>query len=77
MRNIAVTGAYNVVGDGSDSLPSIARATGLQIVEVPQEMVVQGVTTAWKEGLSTIGPQWAESEGSTLCSNEKLKATGA
>ncbi len=71
-------GAYNVVGDDPDSMPNIAKAAGFQVVEVPGEMIVLAITAAWKEGTSTLGPEWVEveSEGSIICSNAKLKATG-
>ena len=76
-------GAYNVVADGSDSLPNIAAAAGLEVIEVPSELIVQATTVAWEEGTSPIGPEWVEGEDSIfcshalLCSNAKFKATGA
>ena len=68
-------GAYNVVGDDPDSLPAIAAAAGLQVIEIPGEMVVQAVTTAWESGASAFGPEWL-GEGTLICSNAKLKDTG-
>jgi UDP-glucose 4-epimerase len=71
-----LSGAYNVVGDGPDSMPNIAAAAGLQVIEIPDETFVQAVTIAWQEGKSLFGPEWVTGEGSIVCSNEKLKATG-
>jgi UDP-glucose 4-epimerase len=68
-------GAYNVVGDDPDSLPNIAAAAGLQVIEIPDEMLVQAVTTAWESGASAFGPEWL-GEGTLICSNAKLKDTG-
>lgn len=68
-------GAYNVVGDAPDSLPAIAAAAGLQVIEIPDEMLVQAVTTAWESGASAFGPEWL-GEGTLICSNAKLKDTG-
>jgi nucleoside-diphosphate-sugar epimerase len=68
-------GAYNVVGDEPDSLPNIAAAAGLQVVEIPNEMLVQAVTSAWESGASAFGPEWL-GEGTLICSNAKLQATG-
>jgi UDP-glucose 4-epimerase len=68
-------GAYNVVGDDPDSLPHIAAAAGLQVIEIPAEMLMQAVITAWEEGRSNFGPEWL-AEGTLICSNAKLKATG-
>jgi len=68
-------GAYNVVGDDPDSMPNIAAAAGLQVIEIPGETLMQAVTTAWKEGNSAFGPEWL-GEGILICSNAKLKATG-
>jgi UDP-glucose 4-epimerase len=68
-------GAYNVVGDDPDTLPNIAAASGLQVFEIPDEMLLQAATTAWEEGKSAFGPEWL-GEGILICSNEKLKATG-
>jgi UDP-glucose 4-epimerase len=68
-------GAYNIVGDDPDSLPNIAAASGLQVIEIPDEMLLQAVTTAWEEGKSAFGPEWL-GEGTLICSNEKLKDTG-
>ncbi len=68
-------GAYNVVGDDPDSLPNIAAAAGLQVIEIPDEMLVQAVTTAWESGASAFGPEWL-GEGTLMCSNAKLKDTG-
>ena len=42
--------AYNVVGDDPDALPAIAAAAGLQVVEIPDDMLLQAVIAAWKEG---------------------------
>lgn len=69
-------GAYNVVGDGAETMPTIAKAAGLQVVEIPDEMILQSVTTSWQQGSSDTGPEWLEDEGATICSNAKLKATG-
>ena len=69
-------GAYNVVGDEPASMPAIAAAAGFQVIEVPAEMIVQSVTTAWQEGKTAFGPRWITLEGDTICSNAKLKATG-
>jgi hypothetical protein len=68
-------GAYNVVGDEPDSLPNIAAAAGLQVVEIPNEMLVQAVATSWESGTSAFGPEWL-GEGTLICSNAKLQATG-
>ena len=69
-------GAYNVVADGPDSMPNIAASAGFQVIEVPAEMIVQAVDTAWKEGKTTLGPEWVGLEGDIICSNAKLKETG-
>jgi hypothetical protein len=69
-------GAYNVVGDEPDSMPHIAAAAGLNVIEIPHEMIVQSVTSSWQKGESVFGPEWVGGEGSLICSNEKLKATG-
>lgn len=69
-------GAYNVVGDGAEALPKIAQDIGLQVVELPREVLRAEVEKLWKAGLSSAGPEWLWSEGSLLCSNAKLKATG-
>lgn len=69
-------GAYNVVGDGSESLPKIAETIGLQIVEIPREMLLAEIDKLWKSGQSNAGPEWMGGEGLLICSNEKLKATG-
>ena len=71
-----VPGAYNVVGDEPASMPDIAADAGFQVIEVPAEMIVQSVTTAWQEGKTAFGPHWVAFEGDTICSNSKLKATG-
>lgn len=71
-----LAGAYNVVGDGADSLPAIARAIGLQVVDVPREMLLAEVERLWKAGESNAGPEWMGGEGSLICSNARLKATG-
>jgi nucleoside-diphosphate-sugar epimerase len=68
-------GAYNVVGDDPDSMPDIATAAGLQVVEIPGEMLVQTVKSSWESGVSAFGPEWL-GEGTLICSNAKLKATG-
>jgi hypothetical protein len=68
-------GAYNVVGDDPDSLPVIAAAAGLQVIEIPDDMLAQAVITAWEEGKSAFGSEWL-GEGTLICSNAKLKATG-
>ena len=68
-------GAYNVVGDGAEALPRIAETLGLQVVEIPREMLLSEVEKLWKAGLSSAGPEWLGNEVSLLCSNEKLKAT--
>jgi nucleoside-diphosphate-sugar epimerase len=68
-------GAYNIVGDDADSLPNIATAAGLQVFEIPDETLVQAAITAWEEGKSACGPEWL-GEGTLICSNAKLKATG-
>ena len=68
-------GAYNVVGDDPDSLPAIAAAAGLQVIEIPDEMLVQAAATAWESGTGAFGPEWL-GEGTLICSNAKLKATG-
>ena len=68
-------GAYNVVGDDPDSLPDIATAAGLQVIEIPEETLVQAVISSWESGVSAFGPQWL-GEGTIICSNAKLKATG-
>lgn len=69
-------GAYNVVGDGAEALPALARAAGLQVVEIPREMLLAEAERLWKAGLSNAGPEWLSGEGALLCSNAKLKATG-
>jgi UDP-glucose 4-epimerase len=69
-------GAYNVVGDGAEIMPMLAAAAGLQVVEVPHEMMVEQVTKMWQEGISSVGPEWISGESSIICSNEKLRATG-
>jgi nucleoside-diphosphate-sugar epimerase len=68
-------GAYNVVGDEPDSMPNIATAAGLQIVEISNEMLVRAVISSWESGVSAFGPEWL-GEGTLICSNAKLKATG-
>jgi nucleoside-diphosphate-sugar epimerase len=68
-------GAYNVVGDDPDSMPDIAAAAGLQIVEIPDETMIQAVKSSWENGATAFGPEWLE-EGTLICSNGKLKATG-
>lgn len=69
-------GAYNVVGDGTGVMPEMAAAAGLQVIELPQTLLIEQVTNAWKEGKSAIGPEWVGGENSIICSNAKLKATG-
>ena len=61
--------------DDPDSLPNIAAAAGLQVVEIPGEMLVQAVISSWESGVSAFGPDWL-GEGTLICSNAKLKATG-
>lgn len=68
-------GAYNVVGDDPDSLPDIAAAAGLQVVEIPGEMMLQAVTSSWESGATAFGPEWL-GEGTLICSSAKLKSTG-
>ncbi len=68
-------GAYNVVGDDPDSMPDIAAAAGLQIVEIPDETMIQAVKSSWENGATAFGPEWL-GEGTLICSNAKLKATG-
>ncbi len=68
-------GAYNVVGDDPDSMPDIAAAADLQIVKIPDEMLIQAVKSSWENGASAFGPEWL-GEGTLICSNAKLKATG-
>jgi UDP-glucose 4-epimerase len=68
-------GAYNVVGDDPAFMPEIAAAAGLQIVEIPDELLVQAVKSSWENGTTAFGPEWS-GEGTLICSNEKLKATG-
>ncbi|HVU70053.1 MAG TPA: NAD-dependent epimerase/dehydratase family protein [Ktedonobacteraceae bacterium] len=69
-------GAYNVVGDGAEALPKIAADNGLQVIELPREMLRSEVEKLWKAGQSNAGPEWLWSEGELLCSNARLKATG-
>ncbi|MEO8972989.1 MAG: NAD-dependent epimerase/dehydratase family protein [Ktedonobacteraceae bacterium] len=69
-------GAYNVVADDPNSMPNIAASAGFQVIEVPAEMIVQAVDAAWKEGKTTLGPEWVTLEGDIICSNAKLKETG-
>jgi len=59
--------------DDADSLPNIAAAAGLQVVEIPGEMLVQAVISSWESGVSAFGPDWL-GEGTLICSNAKLKA---
>lgn len=68
-------GAFNVVGDDPASMADIAAAAGLQIVEIPGEMIMQSVKSAWENGLTAFGPEWLE-EGMLICSSAKLKETG-
>jgi UDP-glucose 4-epimerase len=70
-------GAYNVVGDEVDSFPHMAEQAGLQVVVVPQKMLLKGATLLWKQGMTNLGPEWLGGESAILCSNAKLKATGA
>ncbi|HEY1351366.1 MAG TPA: NAD-dependent epimerase/dehydratase family protein [Ktedonobacteraceae bacterium] len=69
-------GAYNVVGDGAQPLPEIAQALGLQVVELPREVLLAQVKQLWQAGLSAAGPEWLSGEGELICSNAKLKASG-
>lgn len=69
-------GAYNVVADDPNSMPNIAASAGFQVIEVPADMIVQAVDTAWKEGKTALGPEWVTLEGNIICSNAKLKETG-
>ncbi|HET8846358.1 MAG TPA: NAD-dependent epimerase/dehydratase family protein, partial [Ktedonobacteraceae bacterium] len=69
-------GAYNVVGDGAEPMPDIARTLGFQVIEIPRETLVEQVEQMWKSGQSSAGPEWVSGEGALICSNEKLKATG-
>jgi UDP-glucose 4-epimerase len=69
-------GAYNVVGDGAHPMPHIAAEAGLNVIEVPGEVIQQAIMTAWKNGDTIFGPEWSSGELSIICSNEKLKATG-
>src|SRR5579863_5635226 len=69
-------GAYNVVGDDPNSMPNIAASAGFQIIEVPAAMIVQAVDATWKEGKTTLDPEWVSLEGDIICSNAKLKETG-
>lgn len=68
-------GVYNVVGDDPAAMPDIAAAAGLQIVEIPGESLLQAVKSSWESGLTAFGPEWL-GEGTLICSNAKLKATG-
>ncbi|HXX79885.1 MAG TPA: NAD-dependent epimerase/dehydratase family protein [Ktedonobacteraceae bacterium] len=68
-------GAYNVVGDDPASMPDIAAAAGLQIVEIPGEMIIQAVESSWENGATVFGPEWL-GEGTLICSSTKLKDTG-
>ncbi len=68
-------GAYNVVGDDPVSMPEIAAAAGFQVVEIPGEMLIQAVKSSWESGVTAFGPEWL-GEGTLICSNAKLKATG-
>jgi UDP-glucose 4-epimerase len=69
-------GAYNVVGDAPDTIQHIAEQAGLQASVLPYEQMVEAATLAWKDGLSTFGPEWLGAEVPILCSNAKLKAAG-
>jgi UDP-glucose 4-epimerase len=69
-------GAYNVVGDGAEPLPKIAQTLGLQVVELPRELLLEQAEKLWKDGLTTAGPEWVSGESELICSNQKLKATG-
>ncbi len=71
-----LSGAYNVVGDGFDTQIHSVKQAGLQDIEVPDERFYPKVKQAWQEGLSEAGPEWARSDGRSVCSNGKLKATG-
>lgn len=69
-------GAYNVVGEGAEPLPEIARTLGLQVVELPRQVLLEQAEKLWQAGLSTAGPEWVAGEGELICTNEKLRATG-
>jgi len=69
-------GAYNVVGDGAEPLPAIAQTLGLQVVELPREVLLAQAERLWKAGLTSAGPEWVGGEGELICSNTKLKASG-
>jgi nucleoside-diphosphate-sugar epimerase len=69
-------GAYNVVGDGAEPFPTIAQTLGLQVVELPRDVLLAQAERLWKAGLTTAGPEWLGGEGELICSNTKLKATG-
>jgi nucleoside-diphosphate-sugar epimerase len=68
-------GAYNVVGDDPATFPDMAAAAGFQVVEIPEEIIIQSAQSAWENGLTAAGPEWI-GETTLICSNEKLKATG-
>lgn len=69
-------GAYNVVVDESEPMAVMAQAAGVNIIEVEAEAWLNWVDTAWKQGVSNLGPEWLRGEGSIICSNAKLKAAG-
>jgi UDP-glucose 4-epimerase len=69
-------GAYNVVGDGVDSMPNIATHAGLQVIEVQDELFLAQLAQLWQQGASAAGPEWARGDTNIVCSNDKLKATG-
>jgi UDP-glucose 4-epimerase len=70
-------GAYNVVGDGVDSLPNLAAEQGMKLVEVPALAYAQLARLSWRTGRTIFGPEWtAGDELRIICSNEKLKAAG-
>jgi UDP-glucose 4-epimerase len=69
-------GAYNVVGEGPDSMPHLAEQAGMQVMEIPEEMLAQGAKQLWQSGASPFGPEWVAGEGRLLCANDKLKAAG-
>lgn len=69
-------GAYNVVGDGAEPMAEIAHTLGLQVVELPRQVLLEQAEQLWKAGLITTGPEWVGGEGELICSNTRLKATG-
>jgi nucleoside-diphosphate-sugar epimerase len=69
-------GAYNVVGDAPDTIAHMAEPVGVQAVILPYEQMLETATLAWKERLSSFGPEWLGADVPILCSNAKLKAAG-